>query len=181
MNGFVINELYMINDSVYEFIGVTPPRNTAYPFGAFIFRSIKNGMTVVASDDKSYPGVLVPWGNIRKLSEKEFLEIQLKESQKTLDEVSDKIISIKQKISDLDSPKIGKMYEVHDVRHGKYAIGVLVSIKNGMYEMVNYIKNCKVIVTHSYDAENNDLIPMDASTDKIAQSIIEFIKLGELK
>lgn len=166
-------------------------------FDEYVFKNDRNTIRIklsaysddvyVVSDEHSFGRVSISASVVyrqmeRVTSEKEVLEIQLKEEQERIrqeiDTSNKKQEEIQKKLVELTLPQIGKMYEIHDVRYGKYAIGVLVSISANGYRMVIANKNVNYQLCNINPSQTK-LIPMDSSTDNITKSILEFIKLGE--
>jgi hypothetical protein len=129
-----------------------------------------------------------PIDYIINATEKDCLEYQLKHEEEKLDNNTKaaklNIEFIKQKISELDSPKIGKMYRLTCKSNNHSWYGALVGITtHGTYKFVSYYDKRKV-VTEGFPIEGFSKwwsfveVP---EKESIAKSILEFIKLGETK
>lgn len=129
--------------------------------------------------------------HIVQISEKEVLEIQLKEEQNTLNEVTDKIISIKAKLEELSKPKlkIGGLYKFKFNGNPRSTLGVLYwcgdGYCSGVYKFITPGLNCLTVDFNTTNGiDYNTIKNMDfkeitnSKYSHIGKTILDFIKLN---
>jgi len=160
-------------------------------FGSFVVFDSRNvhGEEMMVIDTSNIPNKKCFWANnVKVVSEKEVLEIQLKEEQrriqKEIDVSNNKQAEIQKKLTELTLPQIGKMYRLTCKSNNASWYGVVVGItKYHTYQFVSYDDKRKV-VTEGFPIEgfsNAWSFVEVPEKENIAKSIMEFIKLGESK
>lgn len=120
---------------------------------------------------------LFEFSSIKKLSEKEVLEIQLKEAKELVQKETARVDSIKAKIEELSKPKlkIGGLYKFE--KFGNDFIGVVINIDRnaGWYGVLNHRLNG--IIT--YNIEHYKVTEItNPKYSHIGPTILEFMKLN---
>lgn len=123
--------------------------------------------------------------------EKKYLETQLKEEQNILNEVTDKIISIKTKLEELSKPKlkIGGLYKFKFNGNPRSTLGVLYwcgdGYCSGVYKFITPGLNCLTVDFNTTNGiDYNTIKNMDFKEitnpkySHIGKTILDFIKLN---